>query len=85
MVSPDGARVAFGVGKAVMEGEKSEWLYHIHIARSDGSVKWSLPEAAPWHQGAKLQLEAMKGNLMVREVDSNRGNVARGSPYSGKG
>ena len=42
VVSPDGARVAFGVGEAVMEGEKSEWLYHIHIARSDGSLSYQL-------------------------------------------
>ena len=27
-VSPDGKRVAFVVGQAVMEGEKSEWLSH---------------------------------------------------------
>ncbi len=35
--SPDGARVAFVVGEAVMEGEKSEWLSHIHLAAADGS------------------------------------------------
>jgi dipeptidyl aminopeptidase/acylaminoacyl peptidase len=35
--SPDGARVAFVVSEAVMEGEKSEWLSQIHIAASDGS------------------------------------------------
>ena len=46
VVSPDGARVAFGVGKAVMEGEKSEWLYHIHIARSDGSLNYQLTRGA---------------------------------------
>jgi dipeptidyl aminopeptidase/acylaminoacyl peptidase len=36
-VSPDGGRVAFVVGTAVMEGEKSEWVSQIHLARSDGS------------------------------------------------
>src|SRR5262245_31476076 len=35
--SPDGARVAFVVSEAAMEGEKSEWLSQIHIAASDGS------------------------------------------------
>jgi dipeptidyl aminopeptidase/acylaminoacyl peptidase len=46
VVSPDGSRVAFGVGEAVMEGEKSEWLYHIHIARSDGSLSYQLTRGA---------------------------------------
>ncbi len=31
--SPDGRRVAFVVAEAVMEGEKSEWLSHVHVAR----------------------------------------------------
>ena len=41
-VSPDGGHVAFVVGEAVMGGEKSEWLYHIHVARSDGSRSYQL-------------------------------------------
>src|SRR6266545_1330932 len=36
-VSPDGGRVAFVVGSAVMDGEKSEWVSQIHVARSDGT------------------------------------------------
>lgn len=36
-VSPDGSQVAYVVGTAVMEGEKSEWLSHVHLARADGS------------------------------------------------
>ena len=36
-VSPDGARAAFVVATAVMEGERSEWVSQIHVARSDGS------------------------------------------------
>jgi dipeptidyl aminopeptidase/acylaminoacyl peptidase len=36
-ISPDGGRVAFVVGTAVMDGEKSEWVSQIHVARSDGS------------------------------------------------
>ncbi len=35
--SPDGSRVAFVVSEAMMEGEKSEWISHIHVAASDGS------------------------------------------------
>jgi dipeptidyl aminopeptidase/acylaminoacyl peptidase len=35
--SPDGARVAFVVGEAVTDGEKSEWLSHVHLAAADGS------------------------------------------------
>ena len=30
-VSPDGIRVAYVVGSAVTEGEKSEWLSHVHV------------------------------------------------------
>ena len=36
-VSPDGKRVVFTVRRAVMEGNKSEYLTHIHIASADGS------------------------------------------------
>ena len=40
--SPDGTRVAFVVGEAVMEGEKSEWLSHVHLAAADGSASRQL-------------------------------------------
>jgi dipeptidyl aminopeptidase/acylaminoacyl peptidase len=40
--SPDATRVAFVVADAVMEGEKSEWLSHIHVASSDGSNSFQL-------------------------------------------
>lgn len=36
-VSPDGKRVAYTVREAVMEGDKSEYLTHIHLANADGS------------------------------------------------
>jgi dipeptidyl aminopeptidase/acylaminoacyl peptidase len=36
--SPDGRRVAFVVGTAVMEGEKSEWLSQIWVADADGGT-----------------------------------------------
>jgi dipeptidyl aminopeptidase/acylaminoacyl peptidase len=35
--SPGGRQVAFVVGEAQMEGEKSEWLSHVHLAAADGS------------------------------------------------
>ena len=41
-VSPDGTRVAYVVGSAMMEGEKSEWLSHVHLARADGSASYAL-------------------------------------------
>ena len=41
-VSPDGTRVAYVVGSAMMEGEKSEWLSHVHVARADGSASYAL-------------------------------------------
>jgi dipeptidyl aminopeptidase/acylaminoacyl peptidase len=43
-VSPDGSRVAFVVGSAVMDGEKSEWLSHVHLSRSDGSGSYPLTQ-----------------------------------------
>ena len=42
--SPDATRVAFVVSRAVMEGEKSEWLSQIHIAASDGSTSYQLTQ-----------------------------------------
>ena len=42
MPSPDGARVAFVVSEAIMEGEKSEWLSHVHVASADGSGSYQL-------------------------------------------
>jgi dipeptidyl aminopeptidase/acylaminoacyl peptidase len=35
--SPDARQVAFVVGEALTEGEKSEWLSHLHLAAADGS------------------------------------------------
>jgi dipeptidyl aminopeptidase/acylaminoacyl peptidase len=40
--SPDASRVAFTVSEAVMEGEKSEWLTHVHVASADGSGAYQL-------------------------------------------
>jgi dipeptidyl aminopeptidase/acylaminoacyl peptidase len=40
--SPDGTRAAFVVAEAVVEGEKSEWLSHIHVAGTDGSRTFQL-------------------------------------------
>jgi dipeptidyl aminopeptidase/acylaminoacyl peptidase len=36
-VSPDGSRVAFLVATPALEGEKSEWVSQVYVARSDGS------------------------------------------------
>ena len=41
-VSPDGSRVAYVVGTAQMEGEKSEWLSHVHVASADGEDAFQL-------------------------------------------
>jgi dipeptidyl aminopeptidase/acylaminoacyl peptidase len=35
--SPDGTQVAFVVGEAVTDGERSEWVNQIHLAAADGS------------------------------------------------
>jgi Tol biopolymer transport system component len=36
-VSPDGKRVVFAVREAVMEGDRSEYRTHLHLASVDGS------------------------------------------------
>lgn len=41
-VSPDESRAAYVVSTALMEGEKSEWLSHIHVTHSDGSGGFQL-------------------------------------------
>jgi dipeptidyl aminopeptidase/acylaminoacyl peptidase len=40
--SPDGAQVAFVVGEAITEGERSEWVTQIHVAAADGSASRQL-------------------------------------------
>ncbi len=41
-VSPEGTRVAYVVSTAVTDGERSEWLSHIHVAQADGSAVFTL-------------------------------------------
>ena len=41
-VSPDGSRAAFVVATAAMDGEKSEWVSQIHVARADGGGAFQL-------------------------------------------
>lgn len=43
-VAPDGKRVAYTVRQAVMDGDKSEYLTHIHLANADGSEPRQLTE-----------------------------------------
>ena len=50
--SPDGQRVAFVVGEALMDGERSEWLSQIHVANADGSGAFQLT------RGDKVRLVA---------------------------
>ena len=40
--SPDGTQVAFVVGEAATEGERSEWVNQIHVAAADGSASRQL-------------------------------------------
>jgi dipeptidyl aminopeptidase/acylaminoacyl peptidase len=46
-VSPDGKQIVFTVRQAVMHGDKSEYLTHLHLANADGS------QAAQLTQGDK--------------------------------
>jgi dipeptidyl aminopeptidase/acylaminoacyl peptidase len=45
-VAPDGEWAAFVVSEAVMDGEKSEWVSQIHLARTDGSHAFQLTRGA---------------------------------------
>ena len=44
-VSPNGKKVAFVVRRAVMDGEKSEFVSQIHVANHDGTGDYPLTEA----------------------------------------
>ena len=41
-VSPNGKKVAFAVRRAVMDGEKSEFVSQIHVANQDGTGEYAL-------------------------------------------
>jgi dipeptidyl aminopeptidase/acylaminoacyl peptidase len=43
-ISPDGKRVVYTARKALMEGEKSEYLTHLHLANADGSMPLQLTQ-----------------------------------------
>lgn len=43
-VSPDGGRAVYVVAVALMEGEKSEWLSQVHVAKADGSGSFQLTQ-----------------------------------------
>src|SRR5262245_8225712 len=43
-VSPDGKQVVYTARKAVAEGEKSEYLTHLHLANADGSDAFQLTQ-----------------------------------------
>ncbi len=44
-VSPNGKKVAFAVRRAVMDGEKSEFVSQIHVANHDGTGEYALTHA----------------------------------------
>jgi dipeptidyl aminopeptidase/acylaminoacyl peptidase len=67
-VSPDGSRVAFLVATPALEGEKSEWVSQVHVARADGSGAFQLTRgersatAADWSpDGRSLAFLAARG------------------------
>lgn len=41
-ISPDGKWIAYTVSEPVMEGDKSEYITHIHIVSDDGAVQFQL-------------------------------------------
>jgi dipeptidyl aminopeptidase/acylaminoacyl peptidase len=78
-VSPDGKLVAYVVGEALTEGEKSEWLYQIHVSPSDGSPGFPLTrgekssEAPRWSpDGTRVGFVSARGgkaNVWTIRVD----------------
>ncbi len=68
-ISPDGEWIAFTVSEARTEGEKSDYLTHIHVVKSDGSRQFQLtrgdvsasnPQWSP--DGKYLSFTSARGN-----------------------
>jgi dipeptidyl aminopeptidase/acylaminoacyl peptidase len=80
--SPDGRRVAFVVAEAVMEGEKSEWLSHVHLASADGGASRQLTRGDKSATSPKWSPDGKWiGFLSSR---SGKGNVWRINPDGGE-
>ena len=67
--SPDGTRVAYVVGTAVTEGEKSEWLSHVHVAKADGSSAFAL--LTLWLVPARASISDEIGTEVQAEIGGN--------------
>lgn len=90
-VSPDGRRVAFVVGAAQMEGEKSEWLSHVHLANADGSGAFQLtggdksataPEWSP--DGSWVAFISARGAKDPKDPKEAKANLWRIRPDGGE-
>ena len=53
-VSPDGKQVAFVVRRAVMDGEKSEFVSQIHVANADGTGEFPLTQGETSSDGSAV-------------------------------
>jgi dipeptidyl aminopeptidase/acylaminoacyl peptidase len=80
--SPDGQQVAFVVAEALMEGEKSEWLSHVHLAAADGSGSRQLTRG---EKSATVPRWSPDGQwLGFVSARSGKANVWRISPAGGE-
>ena len=80
--SPDGSRVAFVVGEAVMDGEKSEWLSHVHLAAADGSGSRQLTRGEKSATSPKWSSDGKW--IAFLSSRSGKANVWRISPEGGE-
>ena len=80
--SPDGTQVAFVVGDAVIEGERSEWVNQIHLAAADGSGSRQLTRG---EKSARRPRWSPDGKWMAFLSSRNgKANVWRISPAGGE-
>jgi dipeptidyl aminopeptidase/acylaminoacyl peptidase len=96
-VSPDGQRVAYTVREAVTDGDKSEYLSHIHVANIDGGDAFQLTQGDKSDDGAQWSPDGAwiyfvsgrsgKGNvwrIRVRGGEASRVTDAKGGVASFK-
>src|SRR5262245_23053399 len=80
--SPDGSRAVYTVRTPVIEGEKSEFVTHIHIAKSDGSESRQLTRGEKSSDGPQWSPDGKW--LFFVSARTGKNNLFRISPDGGE-